>query len=223
VRTPHLDALAAGGVRAASGYVTAPQCVPSRGGLLTGRVQGRFNLDSNGSALDGFNQQTTIAARLQKAGYATGMSGKWHLGPLEEITRHGFADVFCNQGPGGRAWANFDLEGNTIPGALVPSPLYHLEANAAAKPAFLARSRFQAVGPVTAKLSLKTSTAGQAAIAWRTSEQNTPDLRCGSRTEFRLPNVRRKKFIVTGREDPCWVLLRPAARSRFPRSIQTVS
>lgn len=139
VRTPHLDALAAGGVRAANGYVTAPQCVPSRGGLLTGRFQGRFNLDSNASLLDGFNRQTTIATRLQKAGYATGMSGKWHLGPLEEITRHGFADVFCNQGPGGRAWANFDLEGNTIPGAVVPCPLYHLEANAAAACAFIKR------------------------------------------------------------------------------------
>ena len=50
VRTPHLDALAAGGVRATNGYVTAPQCVPSRGGLLVGKFQGRFNLDSNGSS-----------------------------------------------------------------------------------------------------------------------------------------------------------------------------
>jgi arylsulfatase A-like enzyme len=139
VRTPHLDALAAGGVRATNGYVTAPQCVPSRGGLLVGKFQGRFNLDSNGSALDGFNQETTIATRLQNAGYATGMSGKWHLGPQEQITRHGFADVYCNQGAGGKAWANFDLEGNTIPGAVVPSPLYHLEANAAAACAFIKR------------------------------------------------------------------------------------
>ena len=36
VKTPHIDSLAAGGVRMTSGYVTAPQCVPSRGGLLTG-------------------------------------------------------------------------------------------------------------------------------------------------------------------------------------------
>ena len=143
IRTPHLDALAAGGVRATNGYVTAPQCVPSRGGLLVGKFQGRFNLDSNGSALDGFNQETTIATRLQNAGYATGMSGKWHLGPPEQITRHGFDDVFCNQGAGGKAWANFDLEGNTLPGAVVPSPLYHLEANAAAACAFIKRHHDQ--------------------------------------------------------------------------------
>jgi arylsulfatase A-like enzyme len=143
VRTPHLDALAAGGVRATNGYVTAPQCVPSRGGLLVGKFQGRFNLDSNGSALDGFDRETTIAMRLQNAGYATGMAGKWHLGPLEEITRHGFADVYCNQGAGGRAWANFDLEGNPIPGAVVPSPLYHLEANSAAACAFIKRHHDQ--------------------------------------------------------------------------------
>ncbi len=143
IRTPHLDALAAGGVRATNGYVTAPQCVPSRGGLLVGKFQGRFLLDSNGSALDGFNQETTIATRLQNAGYATGMSGKWHLGPPEQISRHGFADVYCNQGASGKAWANFDLEGNTLPGAVVPSPLYHLEANAAAACAFIQRHHDQ--------------------------------------------------------------------------------
>src|SRR6476660_3943883 len=65
VKTPHLDALARSGVIASHGYSTAPQCVPSRGGLMTGKFQGRFNLDSNNSALDGFNQETTIATRLQ--------------------------------------------------------------------------------------------------------------------------------------------------------------
>ena len=39
IRTPNLDALAASGLRATSGYATAPQCVPSRAGLLTGRIQ----------------------------------------------------------------------------------------------------------------------------------------------------------------------------------------
>lgn len=50
IKTPHLDALARSGVVAKNGYSTAPQCVPSRAGLLVGKFQGRFNLDSNGNA-----------------------------------------------------------------------------------------------------------------------------------------------------------------------------
>ena len=52
IRTPHLDALAAGGVRAVHGYVTAPQCVPSRAGLLSGQYQNRFGLESNAQFTD---------------------------------------------------------------------------------------------------------------------------------------------------------------------------
>jgi len=40
VRTPHIDELAARGVRMTNGYITAPQCVPSRGGLMTGQASG---------------------------------------------------------------------------------------------------------------------------------------------------------------------------------------
>lgn len=47
IRTPHLDSLARDGVRMTNGYVTAPQCVPSRAGVLTGRHQDRFGLEDN--------------------------------------------------------------------------------------------------------------------------------------------------------------------------------
>jgi len=55
VRTPNLDAVAKGGVRATNGYVTAPQCVPSRAGLLAGRYQNRFGVESNGVDMRGFD------------------------------------------------------------------------------------------------------------------------------------------------------------------------
>lgn len=48
VKTPNLDRLAAEGVRFTNGYVTAPQCGPSRVGLLTGYYQGRLGYDTNG-------------------------------------------------------------------------------------------------------------------------------------------------------------------------------
>lgn len=138
LKTPHIDALAASGVRATSGYSTAPQCVPSRAGLLIGKSQNRFGVESNGLPLDGFNAELTIAERLKKAGYATGQIGKWHLGPGPEITTHGFDDVFYKNSnrPG---WANYDLEGNTVNGGPEKTGLYHLDACSQAAVAFIRR------------------------------------------------------------------------------------
>ena len=80
IKTPHIDKLASDGVLMTAGYVTAPQCTPSRAGILSGRYQQRFGLDSN---VDGpmFPREYTIAERLEKVGYSTGMVGKWHLDP----------------------------------------------------------------------------------------------------------------------------------------------
>lgn len=135
VKTPHIDALAGGGVRMTSGYVTAPQCVPSRAGLMSGRYQNRFGVESNGEALEGFNAQQTIAERLKQAGYATGMTGKWHLGPAAQIVDHGFDDVFYRGG----TWTNYNLQGADVAPGTRFDELYHLDANAAAAQAFIKR------------------------------------------------------------------------------------
>ena len=139
VATPHIDALAAGGVRMTSGYVTSPQCTPSRAGLLSGKYQNRFGVESNGKPLHGFNTERTIAERLKTAGYATGMTGKWHLGEAGKITHHGFDHVYYRGGQ----WTNFDLEGNDVKPGTTGAKMYHLEANAAAAVAFINRYRKQ--------------------------------------------------------------------------------
>lgn len=139
IRTPHIDRLASGGARMTSGYVTAPQCVPSRAGLLSGRYQNRFGVESNGQPLDGFNAEPTVAERLQQAGYATGMTGKWHLGPAGEIVDHGFDDVFYQGG----SWTNFDLRGNDVPPGSQTKGVYHIDAGSAAARAFIKRHHDQ--------------------------------------------------------------------------------
>ena len=50
VQTPAMDQLAANGALMKFGYSTAPQCVPSRAGLMSGRVQNTFGLRGNGES-----------------------------------------------------------------------------------------------------------------------------------------------------------------------------
>lgn len=78
VRTPNLDQLARDGVRFARGYVSAPQCVPSRAGLLTGRYQQRFGVEDNNKGPLPLSE-VTLAERLKPAGYRSGFVGKCHL------------------------------------------------------------------------------------------------------------------------------------------------
>ncbi len=103
IATPHIDSLARQGVQCTSGYVSGPYCSPTRAGLLTGRYQQRFghefnpSLLANGGAGQGLAvSETTLATRLQQAGYATGLVGKWHLGeePQFHPQQRGFQHFF---------------------------------------------------------------------------------------------------------------------------------
>lgn len=142
IRTPHVDALAANGVRMAHGYSTAPQCVPSRGGLMTGRFQCRFGLENNGSSLEGFDRETTIARRLQGAGYITAQFGKWHLGPTPAIPKHGFTHVFAQNAQHSFS-ANITLDGQDRPMGDLPPEMYHIDGCSRAAASLIERYREQ--------------------------------------------------------------------------------
>ncbi len=89
-RTPHLDALAAGGVRFTHAYAT-PLCTPSRVQLMTGRYNFR-NYVRFGQFPFG---ERTFAQALKEAGYATFVAGKWQLaGGFDGPGRVGF-DEYC--------------------------------------------------------------------------------------------------------------------------------
>lgn len=128
IRTPNLDALAQSGVRFVRGYVTAPQCVPSRAGVITGRYQQRFGVEDN---LKGPLPlaELTIAERLKPAGYVSAQVGKWHLEPTPRSEgqapaenahaflpgAQGFDEYYC--GPMNTFMASHDLKGTPLASA----------------------------------------------------------------------------------------------------------
>ena len=127
IPTPHLDSLARNGVRCSAGYVTAPQCSPTRAGLLTGRYQQRFGHDNNNYNLACFHTgQRILPEHLKAAGYVTGMVGKWHLGmaPSDHPQQHGFDEFFGFQG-GGHAYLKerWQDKENSVLSGTQPRPL----------------------------------------------------------------------------------------------------
>lgn len=107
IRTPHVDALAAEGMRFTDAYAPAPVCSPSRAAILTGKSPARLRITNHvpespvyappdaplraALMLDHLPlAEVTFAERLKKAGYATGFVGKWHLsGPWRDFDGRG--------------------------------------------------------------------------------------------------------------------------------------
>ena len=95
IKTPHLDRLAAEGVRFTQGYAPSATCTPSRYSMLTGeyawRQKARVNTILDGDApLCIEPGRFTLPEMLRQAGYHTGVVGKWHLGLGDGQTRVDF-------------------------------------------------------------------------------------------------------------------------------------
>ncbi len=98
--TPHLDRLAAEGMRFTDFYMASPVCSPSRGAMLTGCYPPRIGFgwfDNRWVLLPGHPmglnpEEVTLAKLLQGVGYATKLVGKWHCGDQPPFlpTEHGF-------------------------------------------------------------------------------------------------------------------------------------
>lgn len=169
IKTPHIDALAANGVRMQSAYVTAPQCTPSRGALMSGRQQQSFGLDDNAYTPFPLSQRMLPEA-LRDAGYRTGMVGKWHLEidansknwfyqeyapgssesfdpgaiPMEEKLRYfphnrGFEDVYF--GYINNYFTNFSLKGKTLEAAYRSNKDFRVDVVSDAAVAFIRRHK----------------------------------------------------------------------------------
>ena len=114
--TPNIDRLAAQGIKFTNGYTCGPNCQPTRACLLSGQYGPRTGVYTVGST-DRFDtssrplvpvpnvtalplEKITVAEALKKAGYATGMFGKWHLGNDESHhpAKQGFDEAISSAG-----------------------------------------------------------------------------------------------------------------------------
>jgi len=132
--TPHIDRLAAQGMRFTQGYTCGPNCQPTRAALMSGQYGPRTGIYTVGGAnrfdtsmrplvpvenVTTLSPETvTVAESLKQAGYATGMFGKWHLGedPKHHPSAQGFDEAIVSAG------RHFDFRTN--PKAHVPPGAY---------------------------------------------------------------------------------------------------
>jgi arylsulfatase A-like enzyme len=168
IKTPYIDQMASKGAQFTHAYVTAPQCTPSRAGIISGQYQQRFGLDDNRYTPMPLDVRT-LGQRFQELGYTTGMAGKWHLEidqnsrefvrdnypeldernftmdqiPIEEKhlyypDRRGYEDTYF--GYHRRYWATFDTSGNTRAASYIADSTYRIDAVSNAATAFIARN-----------------------------------------------------------------------------------
>lgn len=95
ISTPHIDQLAYEGARFTDCHAAAPNCSPSRTGMLTGRIPTRVGMYSYippNHVMHLPAEEVTLAELLKPKGYATGHFGKWHLSNLASSEQPGPLD-----------------------------------------------------------------------------------------------------------------------------------
>ena len=132
VMTPHVNQLAAEGVRFTQAYADCPVCMPQRVTLLTGQAGSRFGLPHNfpAGARSPVDPAASLPARLaREAGYQTKAIGKMHFSPgrarlgFEHITLHpnDYA-IWLEETPYAGMYRGHGLGGNEVYPAVAPTP-----------------------------------------------------------------------------------------------------
>jgi arylsulfatase A-like enzyme len=109
--TPHIDRLAAEGMRFTAGYAASPVCSPTRASIMTGKYPPRTGITDfiggsrRGKLLPAPNQdhlaleEVTLAEALRDGGYTNFFAGKWHLGNGEySPNAQGFGPALIGSG-----------------------------------------------------------------------------------------------------------------------------
>lgn len=111
-KTPAMDSMASRGVHLKNAFVTTSLCSPSRASILTGLYTFRHRVIDNNRPIPAGT--VYFPEYLQKAGYATGFFGKWHMGGADDSPQPGFD-----------RWVSFRGQGHYLP----PSPSYTLNVD----------------------------------------------------------------------------------------------
>lgn len=95
IETPNIDRLARESIRFNQHYVM-PTCTPTRVGLMTGRYPSRYGVTSPAYGKIFDDDTITLAEALRRGGYATSISGKWHMGSPPDYTprKYGFESSY---------------------------------------------------------------------------------------------------------------------------------